>query len=262
MIQALNPRIKFLRWISPDLFLGRVLVGAKSKLELIWLLVSRPSKPNLQFARLVLSVKPKFTMVKNRNLWVLYNLGGELNSHRVPGDIVECGVWNGGSAAILAAASLDAPFQKEVRMVWLFDSFQGLPPPGEKDGVIEKENYFSGWNKGNIKLVKEVFRKIGYPRDKLRIVPGWFNETLDREPIKDIAILHIDADWYDSVKTALQVFYDRVVPGGFVVLDDYGLWQGCRSAVLDYFSENHISEMNVKKIGNQGAYFQKPKNVI
>jgi O-methyltransferase len=109
-----------------------------------------------------------------------------------------------------------------------------------------------------VKLVEEVFGKIGYPREKVKIVPGWFNETLTREPIKDICILHIDADWYESVKTVLQTLYHRVVPGGFVVLDDYGLWPGCQSAVLDYFSENHISEKILRRIGKQGAYFQKP----
>ena len=132
----------------------------------------------------------------------------------------------------------------------------GLPAPGERDGDIEKANYFSGWNKGSVKLVKEVCGKIGYPNEKLKIIPGWFNDTLTREPIKEIVILHIDADWYESVKTVLQTFYHRVVPGGFVVLDDYGLWPGCRNAVLDYFSENHISEMILRKIGKQGAYFQ------
>ena len=258
----LHDRVKILKWISPDFYLGRVLVGMKSVLELVWLLVSQPTKRNFRFARLVLSVKPKFTMVKNRNLKILYDLVREANSRRLPGDIVECGVWNGGSAAILAAASLEARFQKELRTLWLFDSFQGLPPPGDRDGDIEKRNYFSGWNKGNARLVEEVFSKIGYPSEKLRIVPGWFNETLTREAIKDIVILHIDADWYESVKTVLQTFYSRLVPGGYIVLDDYGLWPGCQRAVMDYFSENHISEVILQKIGKQGAYFQKPYRTL
>jgi O-methyltransferase len=253
-----NHRVKILKWLSPDFYLGRMLVGLKSLLELAWLLASQPTTRNIRFARLVVSVKPKFTMVKNRNLRVLYDLVSEANSRGLPGDIVECGVWNGGSAAILAASSLDTPCEKDLRTLWLFDSFQGLPAPGEKDGDIEKANYFSGWNKGSVKLVKEVCGKIGYPNEKLKIIPGWFNDTLTREPIKEIVILHIDADWYESVKTVLQIFYHRVVPGGFVILDDYGLWPGCGSAVLDYFSENHIPAMILQKIGKQGAYFQKP----
>jgi len=251
-------RVKTIKLISPDFYLGRTLIGVKSMLDLARLLLCEPTKRNFRFARLVLNVKPKFTMVKNRNLRILYDLVDQANRRQIPGDIVECGVWNGGSAAIMGAASIGEPFQKELRTIWLFDSFPALPPPGEKDGDLERQNYFSGWNKGNVTLVREVFEKIGYPSEKLKIVPGWFDETLIREPIKNIVILHIDADWYESVKTVLEILYDRVVPGGFVVLDDYGLWPGCGRAVLDYFSENHISEMILRKIGRQGAYFQKP----
>jgi O-methyltransferase len=251
-------RVKFMKLISSDFYLGKMLVGVKAMLDLACLLACQPTKQNLRFARLVLTVKPKFTMVKNQNLRFLYDLVGKVNRCQVPGDIVECGVWNGGSAAIMGAAGMDAAFQKELRTVWLFDSFQGLPPPGEKDGELEKQSYFSGWYTGNVRLVQEIFEKIGYPSEKVKIVPGWFDETLVRQPIGDIAILHIDADWYESVKIVLDTLYDRVVPGGFVVLDDYGLWPGCRRAVLDYFSEKKISELIVRQFGKPGAYFQKP----
>ena len=251
-------RVRITKLISPDFRFGRFLVGAKAIFDLVCLLACRPNKRNLRFARLVLSVKPKFTMVKNINLIHLYNLVGEANRRQIPGDIVERGVWNGGSAAIMGAADMDDGLRRELRTVWLFDSFQGLPPPGKNDGDLEKQTYFTGWNTGNVRLVRKVFEKIEFPSDKLRIVPGWFNETLAREPIKDIAILHIDADWYESVKTVLEILYHRVATGGFVVLDDYGLWPGCRSAVLDYFLENHISQSIVREIGKQGAYFQKP----
>ena len=70
-------------------------------------------------------------------------------------------------------------------------------------------------------------------------------------------MLHIDADWYDSVKVVLDTFYDKVIPGGFVVLDDYGLWQGCGQAVKDFIVERSIKDVVVKPIGRDGAYFQK-----
>lgn len=252
-------RYRIVKAISPDFYLGRLLVGVKAIIDLASLLVCRPTKRNLRFARLVLRVKPKFTMVKNENLRLLYELVKKVNRCQIPGDIVECGVWNGGSAAVMGAADMDDCFQRELRTVWLFDSFQGLPPPGEKDGDLEKQSYFTGWNTGNIILVQEVFEKIRYPRERVKIIPGWFDETISREPIKHVAILHIDADWYESVKVVLQVLYSRVVPGGFVVLDDYGLWPGCRHAVLDFFAEHQISEFSIRKIGKQGAYFKKPK---
>jgi O-methyltransferase len=253
--------IRAMKLISPDFYLGRILVGVKSMLDLAWLLLCEPTKRNLWFARLVLKVKPKYTMVKNRNLQTLFNLVDQVNRRQITGDIVECGVWNGGSAAIMAAASMDEPFQKKLRTIWLFDSFEGLPPPGEKDGELERENYFPGWNRGNIRLVKEIFDKIGYPKEKFKIVPGWFDQTLIREPIKDIVILHIDADWYDSVKIVLDTLYNRVVPGGFVVLDDYGLWPGCQQAVMDFFAEHRILGITIRQTGKQGAFFQIPFGV-
>jgi O-methyltransferase len=251
-------RLKLMKLVSPDFYLGKILVGVKAMLDLAWLLAKEPTKKNLRFARLIVSVKPKFTMVKNENLKLLYDLVDNAHRTQVHGDIVECGVWNGGSAAIMGVAGMDVGLQKDLRTIWLFDSFQGLPRPGEKDGAREKDYYFTGWNTGSVRLVNEIFKKIGYPNEKIRVVPGWFNETIACAPIKDVAILHIDADWYESVKIVLDMLYDRVVPGGFVVLDDYGLWPGCRRAVLDYFSEHDISETIVRGIGKQGAYFQKP----
>jgi len=251
-------QLKITKLLSPDFNVGKLLVGVKGILDLAWLLAHQPSRQNLGFARLVVTVKPKFTMVKNHNLKLLYNLVEQANRSQMSGDIVECGVWNGGSAAVMGAANMDTALEKEPRTIWLFDSFQGLPPPGEKDGDREKENYFNGWNVGDVRLVNEVFQKIGYPLERLKIVSGWFNETIACQPIKDITILHIDADWYESVKTVLDNLYDRVIPGGFIVLDDYGLWPGCKSAVLDFFSEHNLPETLIRVIGKQGAYFQKP----
>lgn len=243
---------------GPDFYLGKTLIGVKSLFDIAWLLASHPCRRNLSFARLVLTVKPRYTMVKNRNLKVLFDSVGEADRRGLLGDIVECGVWNGGSAAIMAAASKEAWLRKELRMFWLFDSFQGLPPPGERDGNTEREKYFSGWNKGSVDLVRSVFDKVEYPPEKLKIVPGWFSETLGCEPIERIAILHIDADWYDSVKRVLDALYHRVVPGGFIIFDDYGLWPGCERAVKDYFAENQIPESIIRRIGRQGAYVEKP----
>ena len=251
-------RFRVVKLISPDFVVGRLLVGAKAILELVWLLASSPSKRNFRFARLVVAVKPRFTMVRNENLKLLYELVFDANRRQLPGDIVECGVWNGGSAAIMGVASMENAIDKPKRKIWLFDSFEGLPPPGDQDGELEKQSYFPGWNKGSVALVEKVFARFGFPKENLKIVPGWFNETIIREPIDAIVLLHIDADWYESVKIVLDLLYPRVVPGGYIVLDDYGLWPGCRGAVLDYLSEHHISEAIVREVGKQGAYFQKP----
>ena len=162
----------------------------------------------------------------------------KINSRRVEGDIVECGVYNGGSAAMMAAPQVS----NKVRHIWLFDSFEGLPLPTEDDGVYERENYHNGWCEGSIEKVKEIFQSIDFPNQRLHITKGWFENTLPRETqkIRQIALLHIDADWYESVKICLETFYPKVSKGGYIVIDDYGKWEGCKKAVDEYLSGNNI----------------------
>ena len=94
--------------------------------------------------------------------------------------------------------------------------------------------------------------------DNVTIVPGWFDQTLRTAEIESIAVLHIDADWYDSVKAVLECLYDKVVPGGYVVLDDYGRFQGCTAAIHDFLEERDIKGAELKKVERAGAYFRKP----
>lgn len=246
------------RLTTPDFMLGKLLVAARSLVEILAMLIVRPSRQSIRFAMLILRVKPRFTMVRNINLINLYNLVKRANHLCLEGDIVECGVWNGGSAAVMGAACIDDVRQTSRRNIWLFDSFQGLPAPGDKDGAIEKNAYFDGWNKGDMLKVRRIFDEIGFPSGNLRIIPGWFETTLKTAPVNRIAVLHVDADWYNSVKEVLEAFYDKVVPGGFIALDDYGLWQGCRQAVTDYLAEHGIKGVAIVPVGQDGAYFQKP----
>ncbi len=165
-------------------------------LDLARLLLCEPTERNLRFGRLVLKVKPKLQWAKIE----IFELSMTWLTKLIRAKYLEIS-WNvgygmAGQPPLWGRQLWMNPFQKELRTIWLFDSFEGLPPPGEKDGDLERQNYFPGWNTSNVRLVREVFEKIGYPSEKLKIVPGWFAETLIREPIKDIVILHVDADWY------------------------------------------------------------------
>ena len=160
----------------------------------------------------------------------LHRLVQKVNRLNLPGDIVECGVWNGGSAAIMGVADQDDETSGKVRKLWLFDSFRGLPPPSNKDGRQARETYFQGWYHGDTEKVKRIFRRFRLSLQHVNIVAGWFDETLQTADLQTIALLHIDADWYASVKI-VETLYDKVVEGGFVVLDDYWRWtrvpRGC-----------------------------------
>ena len=106
--------------------------------------------------------------------------------------------------------------------------------------------------------VKRIFRRFRLSLQHVNTVAGWFDETLQTAGVQTIALLHIDADWYASVKIVLETFYDKVVEGGFVVLDDYWRWPGYREAVTDYLKEHQIQGVVLKKADLHGVYFQKP----
>jgi O-methyltransferase len=246
-----------IKLVAPDFFIGKSLVVVKTALDLLIMVASNPSRRSLNLAKLILMVKPNFTMVKSKNLINLYNLVQKANSMRLDGDIVECGVWNGGSAALMAFANVKEE-KATRRMVWLFDSFSGLPPPGPRDGITEKKHYFEGMNEGSVQQVEKAFQKLSLSMDHVKIFPGWFDATLTKAEIDRIAILHIDADWYGSVMCVLQAFYRKVVPGGFIILDDYGYWEGCTRAIEDFVSENKIEGIKLEQVDSTGAFFQKP----
>ena len=196
----------------------------------------------------------KHTPVTIPRLVVLHKLTKEIDSLVLPGDVIECGVYNGGSAYVIASTCFDSPMN---RNIWLFDSFEGLPKPTNKDGAVVSMNP-EGWFIGNETRVKEFLQKAGMPESRVHIIKGWFQNTFPSVQIRDIALLHIDVDLYESVKMCLEKFYDSVRPGGFVVIDDYGGgWEGCKAAV-DWFLEARFLEVDLIHTDIVGCYFQKP----
>ena len=191
------------------------------------------------------------TLTRPSRLNVLYTLADRLDRDGIPGAIVECGVYRGGSAAVMAAGS------RGRRDVHLFDSFQGLPPPGEKDGRLAHEQFHQGWCAADVEQVRALLRRQ-LSADRLHVHPGWFHETLPHARIPQIALLHIDADWYDSVLLCLRTFYDAVSPRGFVVLDDYGRWEGCTRATNDFLEERGL-DGTVTVRNPPHHFFQKPE---
>lgn len=194
-----------------------------------------------------------YTMLSLARLKNLYRLSRELDRRGLGGAIVECGVYHGGSAAVMAYAGRDA---LRPRPLWLFDSFQGLPAPTPEDGSTARAQYRPGWCQGEVAKVKEVFQCLGIPLSRLHIVEGWYQDTFARTEVGPVSLLHIDADWYESVKLCLEKFYDAVEPGGFVVLDDYGYWEGCRRAVEEFFRQRALP-LRLIPVDYTGHYFEK-----
>jgi O-methyltransferase len=189
-----------------------------------------------------------YTMLGCRRGRTLYRLAREADRQSITGALVDCGVWNGGSTALLSAG---APS----REVYAFDSFEGLPPSDEQlDGEhsVDRE----GWCLGVQDNVRDALRRFGSP-ERLHIVKGWFEDTfpVEVESIGPIAVLHADGDWYASVRLTLETFYDRISPGGFVAVDDYGVWSGARQAVDEFRESRAIAEHLVRV--EAAAYWRK-----
>lgn len=191
-----------------------------------------------------------YTMIDPLRLSVLHGLACDLATKGVEGDIVECGVCNGGSAAVIAY-----PFRHEpIRRLWLYDTFEGLPLPSPEDGPFAKE--YVGKCIGSIEKVKEVLRNVEFPLEQVVWRKGLFKDTFKQPlPVK-VALLHIDADWHHSVQECLEVFHPRVADGGVIVLDDFGHWEGVRKAFYDFCKKHEIYPL-LERVGYTQAFWWK-----
>jgi hypothetical protein len=183
----------------------------------------------------------------------------------IPGAIVECGVAQGGCAGLMALAN---EASSQPRPVWLFDSFEGLPDPGAKDFEGDRTGRHlrplpRGSCLGTIEQVTELlFDDLRLDRSRITLVKGWFDATLavNRNRIGPIAVLRIDADWYESVMCCLDQLYPSVSPGGQIIIDDYGTCFGAQRAVDEFLASRSIS-VAMRSDGRGGVRFQKPFSV-
>jgi O-methyltransferase len=158
------------------------------------------------------------------------------------GCVIECGVWRGGMIAGLATV-LGAH-----RSYLLFDSFEGLPPAGELDGLAAKryQSDPSGpWYFDNCRAERAFAeRAMGLSGAKLYCLKkGWYSDTLPSfVPSEPVALLRLDADWYESTMCCLESLFDHVAPGGLILIDDYFAWDGCSRAVHDFLSRRSALE--------------------
>lgn len=175
----------------------------------------------------------------------------------VPGDFLEAGVCQGGAAIFMRG--LQVAFGQGDRRVWLADSFQGLPSPThdlDRAEQLDWREEKQPWLACDLRTVQDNFSTYGLLDDCVRWLPGWFAETLPSAPIERLAILRADADLYQSTRDILDSLYERVSPGGFVIVDDYGAIQACRAAV-DSFRDEHGVREPLRRIDWTGVYWRR-----
>lgn len=192
-----------------------------------------------------------YTMTSPARLRAVLDAVRYCEARGIVGDFAECGVWRGGSVLAMVLELLRQGSTD--RTVHLYDTFEGMTKPSERDtsrydppalATWEQEagtgdRAWSGYFNDEVfreDLVRDLLETTGYPSARIRLVRGPVEETLPDQAPAHLALLRLDTDWYESTRHELVHLYPRLVPGGVLIIDDYGHWDGCRQAVDEYFS--------------------------
>jgi O-methyltransferase len=205
-----------------------------------------------EFGQLHKKVRP-YTVCGNSRLRGLYGAIRYVVSENIPGDLVECGTARGGSAALMG---LTLQRLSASRMLWVFDTFEGLPQATESDPDWEIAQLYTGSHRGSFSEVQALFEQMGILAQS-QLVKGFFQKTLPNCDVEAVSVLHLDCDWYESVKTCLDYLYDRVTPGGVIQIDDYGHWKGARKAVDEFLRRRSI-QVHLRRLDYTGRQLIKP----
>jgi hypothetical protein len=173
---------------------------------------------------------------------------------KIPGSIVECGVWQGGS--MMAAAHTLKRLGTDERDIYLFDTFEGMTKPTDVDisykgevasleyERLKRPNETSEWCYASLDQVQRNLASTGYDPDKLKFIKGKVEDTIPVMAPSQISILRLDTDWYESTRHELVHLFPRLSPGGVLIVDDYGHWEGSRKATDEYLAENSFILLN------------------
>jgi hypothetical protein len=187
-------------------------------------------------------VRP-FTLTSPERIVALRDAVRHAVAAGVPGDIVECGVWRGGSMMVIASTLHDLGVHD--RDLYLFDTFTHMPLPGEEDVDVfgrAAAEYYDEASEAEafrylpLDAVKDALASTGYPTDRMHFVQGLVEDTIPEQAPERIALCRLDTDWYESTAHEMEHLYPRVVPGGMVLIDDYGHFQGAKKAVDEYLA--------------------------
>jgi O-methyltransferase len=219
--------------------LRRRLQRRKTPDEQAWEMIDEEAR------RIIGPVKPR-TMTGTAKLFGLIEALRYIDRVGVPGEIVECGVWRGGGMQAAALTLLEC--HDTERELHLFDTFEGMPPPSDvdvrfKDGQTAEELMRTSdkdsaiWAIAGLDDVKQGMAETGYPSEKIFYHQGRVEETIPDQAPDRIALLRLDTDWYESTRHELHYLYDRLSPGGILIIDDYRYWEGSYRATHEWLDE-------------------------
>jgi O-methyltransferase len=215
----------------------------------------------------ILSEVAPYTLTSPERIFSLIEAVSHVARRNIPGAIVECGVWRGGSmmATALTLQSLNCAD----RELYLFDTFEGMPKPEDVDvhasGQAAMTEFIqeqrgedsSAVCYASLDEVKSAMARTKYNPARIHFIRGKVEETIPAQAPESIALLRLDTDWYESTRHELEHLFPRLSPGGILIIDDYGDWQGARKAT-DEFIANHAPALFLSRIDDTGRLAVKP----
>jgi hypothetical protein len=232
--------------------MGLIKAGKAIVLKTAWALgyeIRRRSAPSPHYLELdskysgTIRAVREFTLSPYERIASLIDATRHIVRAKIPGAIVECGVWRGGSVMTAALTLLEAG---DIRDLYLFDTFAGMTEPTRVDidfaGTPAEARFLNSmaddhneWCFASLEDVRRNVLSTGYPEQRCHFIKGDVLKTLPYGDLGAIAILRLDTDWYVSTRHELRVLYPKLSNGGVLIIDDYGHWEGCRKAVDEYF---------------------------
>jgi len=201
-----------------------------------------------------------YTMTSPERVVALIKATRYVAEHRIPGAIVECGVWRGGSMMAAALTLLEAGDTS--RDLYLFDTFEGMSAPTAKDrdasgkpagDILASTPEKTGvWCFATLEDVRGAMRATGYPEARIHMVQGKVESTIPHGGLTQIALLRLDTDWYESTFHELTHLYPMLSVGGVLIIDDYGHWQGAREATDQFLAENRDFPLLLHRVDYTG----------
>lgn len=206
-----------------------------------------------------------YTMTSIDRLLAVIAAVRHLHQSKISGDIVECGVWRGGS--VMAAALTLLECNDTGRQIYLYDTYEGMPMPTDRDYAVggnsaaelltQAPRGTGIWCEAALEDVQHNLFSTDYPRTNLHFVRGKVEDTIPQVSPEKIALLRLDTDWYESTRHELVHLYPRLAPGGVLIIDDYGHWQGARQAT-DEFQAALSTPLFLHRIDYTGRIAIKP----
>lgn len=220
---------------------------------------------NVEFMEIFNKCQP-FTMTSMERMYALYDSCRYIIKNNIQGDFVECGVWKGGSAMVIAHTLLK--LNTTDRKIYLYDTFEGMSEPEDMDVDIanrkagdlmdiDKEKLTHAWAFSPEEEVKNNVFSAGYEKENIVFVRGKVEDTIPSIIPEKISLLRLDTDWYASTQHELEHLYPRLSSHGILIIDDYGHWAGARKAVDEYF-DVHKGFIFLNRIDYTGRILVKP----